>query len=104
MIFLLFRCAPTHPRSIGIAASSIGRPLAAEIEMSPVSPDPLIILYATAKIQKILPPNFIVAERNRHLAKDSACGENSLARSKNPNRSKIPKATRGLAAFADQVA
>ena len=28
----------------------------------------------------------------RHLAKDSACGENSLARSKNPNRSRIRKA------------
>jgi hypothetical protein len=39
--------------------------------------------------KKILPPNFRAAGFGRHLAKDSACGENSIARCKKPKRSRI---------------
>ena len=44
------------------------------------------------------PPNFSAAALLGHLARDSACGENSFARSKNPNRSRIPKAVHGATA------
>ena len=40
-------------------------------------------------MQKILPPNFRAAGFARHLAKDSACGENLIARCKKPKRSRI---------------
>ena len=58
--------------------------------------------YPTNRGQKpkILPPNFRAAAARRHLAKDSACGENSLAHPKNPNRSRIPKAVCGTTAAA----
>ncbi len=39
--------------------------------------------------QKILPPNFRAAGFPRHLARDSACGENSLAHCKKPQRFRI---------------
>ena len=42
--------------------------------------------------QKTLPPNSRAAGAFAHLAKDSACGENSFASSRNPNRPRIRKA------------
>jgi hypothetical protein len=62
-----------------------------------------IIPRTAAKSQKILPPNSRNAAAAGHLAKDSACGENSLARSKNPNRSRIPKAVTIPTTALDQI-
>ena len=51
----------------------------------------------------ILPPNFRAAAARRHLAKDSACGENSLAFPKAPMVHN-PKAARGTTAAFDRIA
>jgi len=37
-----------------------------------------IIILQAAESQKILPPNFSAAANRRHLARDCACGENSV--------------------------
>jgi len=62
-----------------------------------------IIQRGTTKSQKILPPNSRAAAPGRDLAKDSACGENSFARPKNPNRSRIPRAVDTHVATLDRI-
>ena len=63
----------------------------------------IIILRTASECQKILPPNLHTAAISRHLAKDSACGENSFARFKNPNRSRISKAVSRATADLDRI-